>query len=88
MIVTDIWESTPSVVTVKLAVDCPDDTVTVVGTVADELLLAIEITVPLGPEGPLKVTVPVELLPPFTDAGASVSDKRVAGLTVKTAVWV
>jgi hypothetical protein len=68
---------TDVVATVKLAVVAPAATVTLAGTVADAWLLDSVTAAP--PEGatPLKVTVPVELLPPTTLAGLSESAETV-----------
>lgn len=85
-----MFEKTRCVVTVKLALVCPADTVTVDGTVATDVLLLERLTL-APPEGaaPVNVTVPVELLPPLTLVGLSVSDASVtdedAGLMVSVA---
>jgi hypothetical protein len=58
-------------------------TVTLAGTVAtDVLLLVIVTTAPLPGAGPFRVTVPVDELPPRTDAGFSVTELSVAAMTV------
>ena len=64
--------------TVKLAVVCPADTVTLDGTVATDGLPLWSVTV-APPEGaaPLRVTVPVELFPPVTLVGFRVSEESV-----------
>lgn len=75
---------------VKLALVAPAGTVTVFGTLARlELLRSCTVTPPAG-AGPLRVTVPVALLPPQTAVGLMVSDCRETlledGFTVKVAV--
>ena len=84
VVVTDV------VVTVKDADVEPAATVTLLGTLADELLLFKLTTEP--PEGAteLRVTVPRELLPPCTLAGFSITEETVGpeelpGFTVKLA---
>jgi hypothetical protein len=62
-----------TVATVKLALVCPAPTVTFAGTVAAALLLDnVTIVPPLGAAA-VRVTVPVELAPPLTVLGLSVS---------------
>lgn len=57
------------------------------GTVATLVRLLASVAVrPAGGAGPLRVSVPVELMPPVTDAGLNVNDAMAAGFTVKTAV--
>jgi hypothetical protein len=78
------------VLTLKLALVCPADTVTLDGTVATDVLLLDSVTV-APPEGaaPDSVTVPVELFRPLTLVGFSVREERVtlplAGLMVRDA---
>jgi hypothetical protein len=62
-----------TVATVKLAVVCPAATVTLAGTVAAALLLDSVTTVPPLGATAVRVTVPVELAPPVTVLGFSVS---------------
>jgi len=73
---------TALVITVKVAVVDPAGTVTLDGTVAFVLLLLSDTLRPPAGAGPVNVTVPVELVPPLTDAGLSVSELRVAATTV------
>ena len=74
----------------KVALVCPDCTVTLDGTIATEVLLLDRVTL-APPEGaaPVSVTVPVELLPPLTLVGFNVSDESVtpplAGVIVSEA---
>jgi hypothetical protein len=74
---------------VKRALVAPAGTVTVLGTLARlELLRSCTTTPPAG-AGPLRVTVPVAVLPPQTEVGLIVSDCSVTlgeGLTVRVAV--
>lgn len=76
-------------VTWKLAVDCPAATVTVAGTVAAALLLA-SVTEAAAADTPLKVTVPVDTVPPVTVVGFKSTDV-IAGFTITVrpavAVW-
>ena len=62
------------VATVKVAVDLPSATVTLVGAEATLLSLASVITAPLGGAIPLRVTVPVEENPPATVVGLRVTE--------------
>jgi len=74
--VTAVWLATPVVVTVNVAVADPAETVTLAGVVA-EVLVSESVTrmPPLG-AGPLRVTVPVELVPPRTVVGFIATDDR------------
>jgi hypothetical protein len=75
---------------VKVALVCAACTVTLDGTVATDVLLLDRLTL-APPEGaaPVNVTVPVELFPPLTLVGFSVSDESVtlplAGVIVSDA---
>jgi hypothetical protein len=89
---TLVFEDTRWVLTVKLALVWPADTVTLDGTVATDVLLLESVTV-TPPEGTAaeRVTVPVELFPPLTRVGLRVSEESVtpplAGLMVSEACW-
>ena len=89
MIVAVVVVVTDVVVTVKFALVDPAVTVTLLGTLAEELLLESATTVP--PEGAAadSVTVPWEELPPVTLVGFKVSEESVtlplAGLMVSDA---
>src|SRR5262249_19522410 len=59
------------------------------GTMAIEGLLLVNVTTwPFGGAAPLRVTVPVDGLPPFTVEGESVNVARLGGLTVRRVVLV
>jgi hypothetical protein len=74
---------------VKLAVVAFAPTVTLAGTVAaDVLLLERVTTAPPEGAGPLSVNVPVEDVPPFTEAGLRVIALKTAGVTARPAVCV
>ena len=86
----EVWEDTVTVDTVKPADDCPAATVTLDGTAAtDGLELASVTTTPPAGASPESATVPVELEPPVTVDGFSVSDESAGGgggVTVSAAV--
>lgn len=87
--------------TVNVATVFPLDTITVRGTVAEELLLETPIEMPLAGAGPVNVMVPVAEFPPvtvvgFTDTEASatpwpaVSDKvteEFAVIATASCIW-
>jgi hypothetical protein len=86
--VTTVDAVTALVVTVKLALEPPAGTVTLAGTVATPvLLLERETTAPPLGAGPLRITVPVEDVPPVTLVELSVNDERetAGGVTVSDA---
>ena len=89
--VTDVEAVTAVVVTVKVALVAPASTVTLAGTVATAVLLLERVTTapPLGAAA-LRVTVPVEGLPPKTLVGFRVTEERVVavGVTVSEAFCV
>ena len=89
--VTEVCVSTGLVLTVKFAVVAPARTVTLAGTVAT-LVLLLESATTIPPVGadPLKVTVPVEDVPPIGFAGLRPSAVSVGagGVTVSEAVRV
>jgi hypothetical protein len=89
VIVTEIDEATPRVVTANVAEVVPTGTLTLAGTVAAAVLELVSVTVspPVGAK-PSSVTVPVEGFPPTTLAGATVTEEREAGRTVSVAVLV
>jgi len=86
--VTAVEEATPVVLIVNVPVVDPPGTVTVEGTVAAALFEVSGIAKPAGGAAELNVTVPVEVPPPTTDEGETVSACSVGGLMVKTAVVV
>jgi hypothetical protein len=81
---------TAFVVTEKVAVVAPAGTVTLDGTVATFVLLLESWTViPVDGAAPLRVTVPVDGLPPATVDGFKLkADKAGVGVIVKAAVFV
>jgi hypothetical protein len=86
VITTDVFAATGVVVTVKVAVLAPAATVTLAGTVAAALLSDSVTTAPPVGALPFSVTVPVEFAPPVTVVGLTVSEVKVAGVTVRVAV--
>ena len=83
-VVTDV------VLTVKEALVFPAETVTLLGTLADPLLLDSDTTEPPEGAAAVRVTFPVELLPPVTLAGFRVNEETLTpeelpGFTVKLA---
>jgi hypothetical protein len=84
-VITGDWtEGTPNVVTVAVALVWPAGTVTVVGTVAAEVILELRLTT-LPPVGasPLRVTVAVDEVPPITEVGDRVIPVSAAGVIVR-----
>jgi hypothetical protein len=81
-----VEDATPLVVIVKVVLVDPADIVTLGGTCAAVSLLCKVTTAPPAGAAPFKVTIPVELLPPTTEAGFLVSEDRVAALTVRLTV--
>ena len=67
----------------NVALDDPAGTVTVFGTVAGPAVIPRLTTVPPAGAGPLRVTVPTQLLPPTTVVGLSESPVRLSPLIVK-----
>lgn len=90
MIVTVLLAVCGLVVAVKVAVVAPAATVTEAGTWARPVFELVKVTTapPVG-AGPLKVTVPVEDVPPTTEVGLRLTLLNVAvaaGFTVRVAV--
>jgi hypothetical protein len=88
VIVTVLTALTGMVVTVNVAVVEPAGTVTLAGVVALALLSESVTTAPPAGAKPVKVTVPVEDVPPVTAVGLMATEVSAAGLTVKVAVRV
>jgi hypothetical protein len=87
--VGEVFVATGLVVTVNVAVVAFGATVTLAGTLAAPVLLLDRLTTaPLAGAGPVKVTVPVEVVPPITVVGFRLTEVRTAAVTVKLAVWV
>ncbi len=75
---------TASVVTLKAPLVAPPAMLKLAGTVAAVVLLLVRVTrKPAAGAGPLRITVPTELLPPVSEPGLNDKDASVAGLTVK-----
>ncbi|HWD38581.1 MAG TPA: hypothetical protein VG944_07010 [Fimbriimonas sp.] len=88
VIVAEVLLATAVVLTVNVAVEAPAATVTEAGTVADpELLLRLTTMPPVG-AAELIVTVPVEVDPPTTDVGETVTPVTAGGVIVSVAVFV
>src|SRR5438477_6323099 len=88
----DVFVFTEVVLTVRVAVFDPAATVTLAGTEAEDGF-ELESVTTAPPAGALavSVTVPVEVVPPRTLAGLSVTDESAAagcGVTVSGAVFV
>lgn len=89
VMVAEVEDATPSVVTVNVAVLALAATVTLAGTVAAAVLELESVTArPPVAAFPVSVTVAVEGLPPTTLAGTSVTLVKAAGVTVSVAVLV
>lgn len=87
--VGEAFVATGLVVTVKVAVVAFGGTVTFAGTLAAPGLLLDKLTTaPLAGAGPVRVTVPVDKVPPITVVGFSVTELGEGGVTVKFAVRV
>jgi hypothetical protein len=72
-----------SVVIVNVAVVAPAGTVTDAETLATVVVPLVSVTTTASVAGPVSVTVPVLLVPPFTDVGFSVNvETNRTGLTV------
>jgi hypothetical protein len=85
---TAVEAATALVLTGKVALVAPAATVTLPATVAAELLLDSVTGAPPAGAGPFSVTVPVELLPPVTVVGLTLSELGMGGITVSEAVWL
>ena len=73
--VDDVLVATGLVVTVKVAVVAFAATVTLAGTCAAAVLLLERVTTaPPAGAGPFNVTVPVEDVPPSTEAGLTLTE--------------
>jgi hypothetical protein len=87
--VTGVLLATGMVVTVNVAVVAAAATVTLTGTVAAAVVLLLSVTTapPVG-AGPLRVTVPVDGLPPVTEVGMTLTELTTGGVTVKAPLCV
>jgi hypothetical protein len=89
LIVATVAVDTAVVVTVKVAVVAPALTVTLGGRLADGLLLERATAIPPAGAAPVRVTVPVEELPPTTVVGFNeIPCSAELGDTVRAAVLV
>ena len=85
-ILAEVLADTGLVVTVNVAVFAPAATVTLAGTCATLVRLELRVTVkPPAPATPFRVTVPVELVPPITDAGLTLTCDTCKGSRVNVA---
>ena len=84
--VTEVLLATGIVVTVKVALVALAATVTLAGTVAAGLLLVRVTSAPPAGAGTLRVTAPVEGLPPTTLVGLTVTEDMVTGTGVTISV--
>jgi len=88
-IVTFLAEVTVFVVIVRVVAVLPAGTVTLAGTVATAVELLVRVTTaPPDGAGPVKATVPVDDVPPFTEVGFKLSEVSVAAVTVKVVLFV
>lgn len=78
MISTDVGLDTDDVETVNVPVVCPNGMVMPSGTDATGLLLDRLIKAPPSPAGNSRVTVPVAVCPPVTDAGLTLTPDTTA----------
>jgi hypothetical protein len=87
--VTDALEPTAEVVIVNVPLVAPAATVTLAGTWAADVLLLVRVTT-APPDGaaPVKVTVPVDEVPPITELGLRLTEVSAAAVTVRVAVFV
>jgi len=82
-------EPTAEVVIVNVALVAPAVTVTLAGTCAADVLLLVRVTTaPPDGAGPVKVTVPVDEVPPITELGLRLTGVSAAAVTVRVAVFV
>ena len=75
---------TAVVVVVKVALVAFAAMVTLLGTVAPVVLCSDTVR-PLAGAGPVRVTVPVDGLPPTTEVGFMLTEDSAGGLTVRVA---
>jgi len=86
-IVTVAWLETAKLATVSVAAVAPAAIVTLPGTVTTEVLLLVNVTSapPVG-AALLSVTVPVDNVPPVTEAGLRLKELRTGAVTVSVAL--
>src|SRR5208282_966474 len=83
--VTGVDAATATVVAWKVMLLVLASTVTLAGTVTALLLLPSETKTPPVGAGPVRVTVPVDGLPPTTDVGFTLTAESAGGFTVSVA---
>lgn len=82
-------DATGMLVITKVAVVVPARTVTVAGTVARDVLLLERLTnAPTVGALPVRVTVPVEGVPPITEVGFRLTELTCGALTTRLEVLV
>ena len=81
-----IANATAVVPTLNVAVVLPAGTITVAGTVADELSLDSWTTAPPCGAAPSSVTVPAEEVAPITVVGFNETDRTEGGLMIRMPV--
>jgi len=89
--VATVFAATGLVLTAKVAVLLPAETVTLEGTLAAALLLESMTCAPAAGADPLRVTVPADCAPPVTLVGFNVSEeadgRSGTGATGRITVW-
>jgi hypothetical protein len=80
VMVAEVVEPTREVEIGKVALVCPSGMITLLGTVAEVVLLERNAADPPGGEGMLRVTVPTDEAPPLTDEGLSASEETASAV--------
>jgi len=89
VMLTFAFALTGSVVMLNVPLLAPPAILKLTATVAAEVLLLIRPTVsPPGGAGPVRTRLPIDPVPPVTEAGLSVSDMIAAGFTCSVAVCI
>jgi hypothetical protein len=88
VMVAEVEVVTALVLTVNVALVALLGTVTLAGTVAADTLLERLTTAPPLGAGPLRVTVPVEVVPPLTLVGLSPTELSVGGVVAGVIVSI
>ena len=87
-LVTFALATTGLVVMGKVALLAPAAMLTLAGTVAAAVLLLVSVMVVAAAARPVRVTVPVEEVPPVTLVGLSATEASTAGVTLSVVVRV